>query len=93
MCLISQAFRQWDDDAANANDTAKQGIDLEFALYMKQTHIEQAVFRGDAWLQVLFGYPKYFDSIRPHIVRQDLSEADFPKREGALAWQGHQMLR
>jgi hypothetical protein len=46
MKLLSPEFREWDSRNANSNDTAKKGSESEYALYKRQTMIENAKHEG-----------------------------------------------
>ena len=60
---------------------------------MKEIDIEIGKSEGLNFLQILFDFKQYYDSIDPVVLIDDLIRSSFPLRAGALALQGHQLPR
>ena len=93
MKAISPVFRLWDSQHANINDTAKGDCEAEYALYCRQIVLEQSVVAGLHFVQFLFDFQKYYDSISLNLLLPILRQKKFPKVAGALAFQGHWLPR
>lgn len=87
--LLAPLYRQWDLENGRADDTASKGVESEFALYVRQIEIEQATHLGYYFAQVSVDIAKYYDSIDPSVLSDDLIRQDFPPELVALALQGH----
>jgi hypothetical protein len=78
---------------SNQDDTAASGVEAEFALYERQILIEVGIVEGEDYLQFLFGFKQYYDSIRPELLEKQFEASGFPLAPLALALQGHSLPR
>ena len=60
MIIVASQFRDWDKLNANADDTARKGVEAEFELYKRQVLIEIGTVQGHQYLQFLFDFQKYY---------------------------------
>ena len=93
MCGVGEDFKEWSRHQSDPDDTAAPGVEAEFKLFQRQVFIEVSGLSSETWLQVLYDFSTFFDSICPRHLLPEALEQAFPLRAGALAWQGHSLPR
>ena len=84
MCGVGEDFKRWSKGQSDPDDTAAPGVEAEFKLFQRQISIEVAELNYETWLQVLYDFSTFFDSICPGHLLPEALEQDFPMRAGAL---------
>ena len=93
MKLLSPEFRSWDFRNSNKHDTAQKGVEAEYELYKRQIVIESAVSKGLDFINFLFDFSKYYDTIKPSKLLPHIVETEFPLLALAFSLQGHALPR
>lgn len=70
-----------------------KGLKQSSSFFLREVDIEVARTNGLHFLQLLFDFKQYYDSIDPAVLVEDLVTSQFPIRAGALAMHGHDLPR
>ena len=89
MAIIGFDFKEWEKIHSAPGDTASASVEAEFALFQRYIAIETAILLGKAWVQVLYDFSMYFDSICPQFIWEDALEKISPREQGH--WPGKDM--